>query len=293
MSMTSRLVAPSTVKHALRTLLPQSVLNWREKNYFGAYGEHEMHLVEFLCRRDQDALDVGANHGGYVHFMRGHAKRVFAFEPIPEFARLLRHKFGRDIVVEQIALSNRSGDSQLCTPIVDGVAAAGCATLSTSALFTPTYATHRDIEVRTDLLDNVYSGAVGFIKIDVEGHEQAVLDGAVQTIGRCLPRILVEIEEHMSPGGLDRARTFFSRFDYRGYYVHAGRLESIDQFSIAEMQNPLNRGSLTSTLRERQPSKGYVNNFIFLPPNESRTTLYLIGERLARLRGISSATAAR
>ena len=97
----------------------------------------------------------------------------------------------------------------------------------------------------------------------------------------------------MSPGGLDRARTFFSRFDYRGYYVHAGRLESIDQFSIAEMQNPLNRGSLTSTLRERLPSTGYVNNFIFLPPNESRTTLYLIGERLARLRGISSATAAR
>jgi FkbM family methyltransferase len=286
MNMTSRLVDPSTVKHALRSLLPQSVLNWREKKYFGAYGEQEMHLVEFLCRRDQDAVDVGANYGGYVHFMRGHAKRVFAFEPIPEFARLLRLKFGRDVVVEQIALSNRSGASRLCTPILDGVAVDGCATLSTSALFTSTYATHRAIEVRTDLLDNVYSGAVGFIKIDVEGHEQAVLDGAVQTIGRCLPRILVEIEEHLSPGGLDRARTFLSRFDYRGYYVHAGHLESIDQFSIAEMQNPLNRVSLTSTLRERVPSRGYVNNFIFLPPNESRTTLYRIGERLAMLRAL-------
>lgn len=286
MNMTSRLVDPSTVKHALRSLLPQSVLNWREKKYFGAYGEQEMHLVEFLCRRDQDAVDVGANYGGYVHFMRGHAKRVFAFEPIPELARLLRLKFGRDVVVEQIALSNCSGGSQLCTPILDSVAVDGCATLSTSALSTSTYATHRAIEVRTDLLDNVYSGAVGFIKIDVEGHEQAVLDGAVQTIGRCLPRILVEIEEHQSPGGLDRAQTFFSRFDYRGYYVHAGRLESIDQFSIAEMQNPLNRGSLTSTLRERVPSRGYVNNFIFLPPNESRTTLYRIGERLAMLRAL-------
>ena len=76
MNMTSRLVDPSTVKHALRSLLPQSVLNWREKRYFGAYGEHEMHLVEFLCRPDQDAVDVGANYGGYVHFMREHAKRV-------------------------------------------------------------------------------------------------------------------------------------------------------------------------------------------------------------------------
>jgi FkbM family methyltransferase len=282
MNMTSRLVDPSTVKHALRSLLPQSVLNWREKNYFSAYGEHEMHLVEFLCRRDQDAIDVGANYGGYIHFMRGHARRVFAFEPIPELARLLRLKFGRDVVVEQIALSDRSGDSQLCTPIVNGLAVDGCATLSTSALFTSTYATHHDAEVRADLLDNVYSGAVGFIKIDVEGHEQAVLDGAVQTIGRCLPRILVEIEEQLSPGGLDRARSFFSRFDYRGYYVHAGRLNSIDQFPVAEMQNPLNRISLTSTLREGVPSKGYVNNFIFLPPNEPRSTLQRIGERLAR-----------
>jgi FkbM family methyltransferase len=281
MSMTSRPVDPPRVKQALRWLSPQSFLNWREKNYFHRHGEQEMHLVEFLCRRDQDAIDVGANYGGYVHFMRGHAKRVFAFEPIPEFARLLRLKFGRDVVVEQIALSNRSGISQLCAPIVDGLTVHGCATLSANALFTSTYAMHRDIEVRVDLLDNVYSGAVAFIKIDVEGHEQAVLDGAVQTIGRCLPRTLVEIEEHMTPGGLDRARTFFSRFDYRGYYVHAGRLESIDQFSVAEMQNPVNRGSLTSTLRERVTSNVFVNNFIFLPPNEPRTTLDRIGERLA------------
>lgn len=284
MNLTSSLVDPSTAKRALRSLLPQSVLNWREKKYFGAYGEHEMHLVEFLCRRDQDAIDVGANYGGYVHFMRGQAKRIFAFEPIPELARLLRLKFGRDVVVEQIALSNHRGGSQLRTPVLDGVAVDGCATLSTTALSTSTYAMHRAIEVPTDLLDSVYSGAVGFIKIDVEGHEQAVLDGAVQTIGRCLPRILVEIEEHQSPGGLDRARTFFSRFDYRGYYVHAGRLEDIDQFSIPELQNPLTRGSLTSALRERAPSTRYVNNFIFLPPNESRTTLNRIRERLAMLR---------
>ena len=283
MSLASKLAEPSRAKHALRSLLPQSILNWRERNYYGRYGEQEMHLVEFLCRRDQDAIDVGANHGGYIHFMRGHARQVIAFEPIPEFARLLRLKFGRDVVVEEIALSNRSGYSQLCTPVVDGVTVEGCATLSTKALFTSTYATRRDMKVRADLLDNVYSGAAGFIKIDVEGHEQAVLDGAVQTIGRCLPRILVEIEEHMSPGGLDRARTFFSRFDYRGYYVHDGHLESIDRFSVADMQDPQNRGLLTSTLRERVTSKGYVNNFIFLPPNEPRASLDRICERLAGL----------
>jgi FkbM family methyltransferase len=269
------------VKQALRSLLPQTVVNWREKNYFGAYGEPEMHLVEFLCRRDRDAIDVGANYGGYIHFMRRHARRVIAFEPIPEFVGLLRRKFGTGVTVEPIALSNRAGVTRLCTPIVDGVTVSGCATLSTDAA--SAYETHRDMEVRADLLDNVYGGAVGFIKIDVEGHEQAVLDGAVRTIGRCLPRILVEIEEHLSPGGLGRAKAFFSRLGYRGYYVGASRLQSIDQFSLVEMQNPLNRVPLTATLRERTPSRGYVNNFIFLPPIEPRATLDRMNERLARL----------
>ena len=48
-------------KQTLRAMLPQAMLNWREAHYFGKYGEVEMHLLKFLCRRDQDALDVGAN----------------------------------------------------------------------------------------------------------------------------------------------------------------------------------------------------------------------------------------
>lgn len=256
-------------------------MNWREKGYFGAYGEPEMHLVEFLCRRDQDAIDVGANYGGYVHFMRGHARQVIAFEPIPEFVQLLRGKFASDVVIEPIALSDRPGDTRLYTPIVDGVPVGGCATLSTDAA--SAYGKHGVMQVRADRLDNVYSGAAGFMKIDVEGHEQAVLDGAVDTIGRCLPRILVEIEEHLSPGGLDRAKGFFSRLGYRGFYAHGGRLEAIEKFSLKEMQNPLNRVSVTETLRERPKSKGYVNNFMFLPPNEPRATLDRMAERLARL----------
>jgi FkbM family methyltransferase len=270
-----------TVKQALRALLPRSVVNWREKGYFGAYGEVEMHLVEFLCRRDQDAIDVGANYGGYVHFMRGHARRVVAFEPAPEFVELLRLKFPRDVVVEPIALSDRVGDTSLCTPIIDGASVAGCATLSSDAA--SAYEAHRAMAVRADRLDNVYDGVAGFIKIDVEGHEQAVLDGATQTIGRCLPRILVEIEEHLSPGGLARAKAFFSRFGYRGYYVLGNRLEDIEQFSQAEMQDPRKRLAPTATLRERPHSTGYVNNFIFLPPNEPQATLDRIGERLAHL----------
>jgi hypothetical protein len=74
-------------RQALRSLSPQALLNWRESRYYGRYGEVELHLLEFLCRRDRDAIDVGANDGSYVHFLRRHARHVIAFEPMPVLAR--------------------------------------------------------------------------------------------------------------------------------------------------------------------------------------------------------------
>ena len=84
----------------------------------------------------------------------------------------------------------------------------------------------------------LYEGDVGFIKIDVEGHEQAVLDGAVQTIRRCRPRMLVEIDERLSPGGLARAKAYFRDLDYRGYFVQAGHIEPMSLFSASRPAEP-------------------------------------------------------
>jgi len=268
-------------KQMVRSLLPRAVLNWREAKYYGRHGEVEMHLVEFLCRRDQDAIDVGANFGGYVHFMRRHARRVLAYEPMPDFVRLLQEKFPRDVVIDSIALSDRAGAAELRMPVIDGMMLGGCSTISPDAA--ATYPAHRTIEVRTDRLDNVYYGRAGFIKIDVEGHEQAVLDGAVDTIRRCLPRLLVELDEHLSPGSVAHAKAFMDSLGYRGYFVRMGRLERIEQFSVAEMQNSANMPDLKASLRERPSFEQYINNFIFLPPGEPDETPRRISERLVRL----------
>src|SRR5882672_4674502 len=150
------------VRQALRSFCPQAVLNWREARFYGRYGEVELHLLEFLCQRDRDAIDVGANDGSYVHYLRRHAKRVIAFEPMPALARTLRRKFRRGVVVESMALSDTVGTVSLRMPVVNGVVVTGCSTVSSTA--SATYPGHRAIEVPMDRLDNVYSGDVGFIK---------------------------------------------------------------------------------------------------------------------------------
>jgi FkbM family methyltransferase len=268
-------------RQALRSLCPQALLNWREARFYGRYGEVELHLLEFLSSRDKDAIDVGANDGSYVHYLRRHARKVIAFEPIPSLADALRAKFRQDVEIRSIALSDRAGTVELHMPVVDGVTVTGCSTVSPTA--SATYPDHRAIEVPMATLDSSYEGDVGFIKIDVEGHEQAVLDGAVQTIRRCRPRMLVEIDERLSPGGLARAKAYFRDLDYRGYFVQAGHIEPMSLFSASVLQNPADLPDLTAPLQERRRFGRYIYNFIFLPRDEPIETLRQMSKRLSEL----------
>jgi hypothetical protein len=57
------------------------------------------------------------------------------------------------------------------------------------------YSTETKVDCRR--LDDIYKGGrVSIIKIDVEGHELQVLEGARDTIKRDLPTILIEIHEY-------------------------------------------------------------------------------------------------
>ncbi|HYC66561.1 MAG TPA: FkbM family methyltransferase [Reyranellaceae bacterium] len=270
------------VRQVARSLLPQAVLNWREARFYANYGEVELHLLDILCDPQRDAIDVGANDGSYIHFLRRHAKRVMAYEPMPHLAHALRDKFPYDdVVVETLALSDSFGNIELRVPVVDGVAVTGCSTISQKAA--GTYPAHRTVPALMNRLDDVYDGDVGFIKIDVEGHEQAVLDGAVDTLIRCQPRMLVEVDERLSPGGLARARTYFDVLGYRGYYVRDGHLERIERFSIERLQALKHLPDLTAPLQQRARFPDYIYNFIFLPPDEPDDTRLRLNERLATL----------
>lgn len=268
-------------KRALRALCPQMVLNWREQQFYRRHGEVELHLLEFLCHPERDAIDVGANDGSYVHFMRKFSRMVHAFEPMPALADALRQKFTERVVVHTMALSRDAGEAELRIPVVDGVAVTGCSTVSSAA--SATYPGFMGLRVPVDRLDAVYDGNAGFIKIDVEGHEQAVLDGAIKTIQRCQPRLLVEVDERLSPGGLAIARQYFDSLGYRGYFVAKGELRLIKTFSTAQFQKPENLPDLTAPLQKRERFGRYIYNFIFLPENEPASTPHKIAERLKRL----------
>src|SRR5260370_19970449 len=155
-------------KRALRSVLPNSILNWRDARYYARYGEVELHLLEYLCSRDRDSIDVGAHEGCYANVLRRHSRKVIAFEPIPWLAKQLSARFGSSIEIFEVALSNNQSTAMLRVPIVNGVDIEGCATIDERAV--AHYSGSSQITVRTDRLDALYPRALGFIKIDVEGH---------------------------------------------------------------------------------------------------------------------------
>ena len=239
-----------TSLHAVALLIvPRRVVLWLEEAYFRRKGEKELLLVEYLCRPQQDAIDVGGNIGCYSLFMRKYASRVYSFEPIPWMAEKLARKFGDSVIVRQIALSSVAATAKLHIPTVNGRPVTAMSSLSAGK-----NSSGQDVTVQTAPLDDIYDGQVGLIKIDVEGHEEAVLDGARRTIIRCRPRLLIEIEDRHAPGGLERIVAFFNALNYSGYFFRDGTMQDIANFDLDTMQDP-------SRLNKRE----YTNNFIFVP----------------------------
>jgi FkbM family methyltransferase len=76
-----------------------------------------------------------------------------------------------------------------------------------------------EVAVPRRKLDDYDFDAVGFIKIDVEGHELSVLRGASNTIERHRPLMLIEIEDRHKPNAICNAHNFLGNLGYEGYFL--------------------------------------------------------------------------
>jgi len=272
------LAVAKMARRVLRGMMPHPVRMHWEARYFRKFGEFELRIVRHLCRADADSLDIGANEGCYIHFMRPYSRHVYAFEPVSWLADLLASKFSRGVTIKNLALSNARGTAILEIPATPDGLVTGCASLNPAAL--TSYAAVERIEVPTVPLDEVYSDTAGFIKIDVEGHEEAALEGAWKTIARCRPRILVEIEERMSPGAVERITRRFARLNYRGYFVRDRMMTPIENFDRRSMQRPEDIAAFTAGVPRTHFAR-YINNFLFFPSDEPEVTFAHIRADLA------------
>ena len=195
--------------------------------------EPEMELLDLLCDRNRPGIDIGAKVGMYTYRIRAHSSEVIAFEPIPMFNRVLRTIFeGKRGRVEPYAVSNRRGLAKLRLPYgYDGTRKLGRSTIDPSNRFDPAVIARNDeIEVETRRIDDYNFSDVGFIKIDVEGHELAVLAGAEATLRRHTPNLLIECNEEHQPDAVKRLGEWLNAHGYTAVFVDDRELRLINEY---------------------------------------------------------------
>ncbi len=160
-------------------------------------GVYDLAVCEALFRlmpAGGAALDAGANVGVLTTLLAakaGPAGRVECFEPHPLLVGRLRENVGRPagrVAVHALALSDRVGVARFVTP-PDFAANEGVGRLSDGP-------TADGFDVPTATLDALFpTDHFDLLKLDVEGHEAAVLRGAAAMLARGAIRHVV-FEDH-------------------------------------------------------------------------------------------------
>jgi FkbM family methyltransferase len=148
-------------------LYERSIINW---------------AIENFVKGDKACIDIGAHMGHYTMNMARKAKHVYAFECSPKSfnylcANIALQDLHYSVTKYNVALSNKEGTADYyIRDKLDG----GSNGISKFNMDENNNTPH--IEVPTITLDSFGLKNIGFIKIDVEGHEKEVLEGAVNTL---------------------------------------------------------------------------------------------------------------
>lgn len=142
-------------------------------------------------------IDVGANIGIYTTVLAKYFATVLAFEPHPITSRLLELNVEinkvKNVRMFRCALSDREGKAQLADAGVDNV---GASTLEVDRLpqsLRDGTVHEVDVHCGDAFLDaERLTAPLSFVKIDVEGHEGAVIDGMIKLLQEQKPVVAFE-----------------------------------------------------------------------------------------------------
>jgi FkbM family methyltransferase len=246
---------------AVKSSLVNSVATWVTPRNVGRYfGPEAMQAaIEFVWSRQVRGgdlaavltdrfvgsgavtVDVGASWGLFsYHLARrvGRTGTVFSYEPHPA-NRVVLEKLAKTrpyVRFRPAAVSDEAGSAEMQVPVFGGRHVTAQSSIAhgfdgqhgvrVAKVSVPT--------VRLD--DEVADRPIDFIKIDVEGHEIAVLRGAATVLRKYLPPMLIEIEQRHLDHPIADVFKEIEGVGYTLYFIDGPALRPIAEFDVARHQ---------------------------------------------------------
>jgi FkbM family methyltransferase len=159
-----------------------------DRSPWSKYDRDALAIMKRCLHRDSNCIDIGAHRGTILAEILNHAPVGvhYAFEPIPQHYQYLAKRFPT-VKVHQLALSDRKGVASFAHDVQHPTRSAFRRPPGVKAQL-------EMITVQTDRLDDIFplSLPVHLIKLDVEGSEYQVLQGAVNTLRTHKPLLIFE-----------------------------------------------------------------------------------------------------
>ena len=168
-------------------------------------------------------LDIGANIGNHSLAFAEHFDRVLAFEPNPRTFRLLaiNSELAPNIAPYRLGASNRKGtvtayeDSLNLGATTTSRAISGHREAHQKGLISPV---QFDVDRLDDFLSESDLNQVDFIKLDVEGHEAAALEGMEKILRVSSPVIVMEAFSDSFSDGKSQSVEILKSRGYKDFY---------------------------------------------------------------------------
>lgn len=150
-------------------------------------------VMRRVLGNEANCVDIGCAQGLYLDEMLrlAPAGHHLAFEPIPALYKNLQSRFGShpNLTIHNLALSNEAGQAKFHWNVSNP---------GWSGLSERDYPSDQDqievLDVALERLDDLIPAdlRIDLLKIDVEGAELKVMEGAVGTLERCRPIVIFE-----------------------------------------------------------------------------------------------------
>ena len=201
-----------------------------------------LHRVVDQCVTDGvNCVDIGAHLGAMTQLFcdRSPSGKHLAVEPTPYKAAWLRSKF-RDVTIVAAALAEQPGEVKFFHQVNNS----GYSGLTKHDAHLNDLTKIEEFTVPCETLDRIVpeDRRIGFMKIDVEGAEIRVLNGAKRLLERDRPTFIFECTETGLASASAEVGTLYDLLDEARYDVHTPR-------GYLERSSRLDRDALDRSIR--------------------------------------------